>query len=128
MSGNGDDRFEVKGLNTLTGRPQRIGVRTREIRAALEPVARQITEAVRRCCAALSPDLASDVFSGGAAIVGGGALLPGWPQRLHDAMGLRVRVSEDPLMCVMRGLIQILHDRERYRDLIGNSRLRSSGT
>jgi len=126
VAGNGDALFEVKGLNQITGKPQRFSVHTSEIREALEPVARQITDAVRRCVEQLSPELASDVFTSGAAMVGGGALLRGWPQRLHEAMGLKVRVPEDPLMCVMRGLIEILHHRDRYAELIVNSRAPSS--
>jgi rod shape-determining protein MreB len=120
-----DTTFEVKGLSQATGRPQRIRVRVAEIRDVLEPAARQITDAVRRCVEQLSPELAGDVFSGGAAMVGGGALLRGWPERLHDAMGLAVRISEEPLMCVMRGLIEMVHHRERYDQLIANSRPRS---
>jgi rod shape-determining protein MreB len=114
--------FDVKGLDQSTGRPQLIRVRTDEIREALEPAARQITDAVRRCVEQLSPELASDVFSGGAVMVGGGALLRGWPERLYEAMGLRVRISEEPLMCVMRGLITVVQDRDRYEALIANSR------
>ncbi len=119
-----DAVFEVKGLNQRTGRPQRLLVHTAEIREALEPVARHITDAVRRCIEQLSVELASDVFTDGAAMVGGGALLRGWPQRLYDAMGLRVRVINEPLMCVMRGLIEILQHRERYEELIVNSQAR----
>jgi rod shape-determining protein MreB len=126
VAGNGDALFEVKGLNQRTGTPQRFSVHTVEIREALEPVARQITAAVRRCVEQLSPDLASDVFTSGAAMVGGGALLRGWPQRLREAIGLRVRVPEEPLMCVMRGLIEILHHRDRYAELIVNSRAPAS--
>jgi rod shape-determining protein MreB and related proteins len=126
VAGNGDALFEVKGLNQLNGKPQRFSVHTSEIREALEPVARHITDAVRRCVEQLSPELASDVFTSGAAMVGGGALLRGWPQRLHEAMGLEVRVTADPLMCVMRGLIEILHHRDRYEELVVNSRAPTS--
>jgi rod shape-determining protein MreB len=121
---NGNESFEVKGLNRRNGKPQRLEVRAGEIREALEPVARQITDAVRRCVERLSPELASDVFSDGAAMVGGGSLLSGWPLRFREAMGLKIRVSDDPLMCVMRGLIEILNHRERYEELIQNSRVR----
>ena len=126
VAGNGDALFEVKGLSQRTGKPQRFSVHALEIREALEPVARQITDAVRRCVEQLSPELAGDVFTSGAAMVGGGALLRGWAQRLHEAIGLRVRVPEEPLMCVMRGLIEILHHRDRYAELIVNSRAPSS--
>ena len=87
---------------------------------------RPITDAVRRCVEHLSPDLASDVFTDGAAMVGGGALLPGWPQRLREAMGLKLRIPDEPLTCVMRGLVDILHHREKYEELIANSKVRAS--
>jgi len=117
-----DYLFDVKGLNQQSGKPQRFSVRRSDIREALEPVARQITDAVRRSVEQLSPELAGDVFTDGAAMVGGGALLSGWPQRLFEAMGLRVRIDPEPLMCVMRGLIEILHHRDRYEALLVNSR------
>jgi rod shape-determining protein MreB len=121
---NGDSEFEVKGLNRRTGKPQRLTVRASQIREALEPIARQITDAVRRCVERLSPELAADIFADGAAMVGGGSLLRGWPARFRDAMGLKIRVNDDPLMCVMRGLIEILNHRDRYEELIQNSRAR----
>jgi len=122
VAGNGDALFEVKGLNQLTGKPQRFSVHTAEIREALEPIARQITDAVRRCIERLSPELASDIFTNGAVMVGGGALLRGWPERLREAMGLTVRIPDEPLMCVMRGLIKISQNRDHYEELIVNSR------
>jgi rod shape-determining protein MreB len=122
VAGNGDALFEVKGLNQLTGKPQRFSVHTAEIREALEPIARQITDAVRRCIERLSPELASDIFTNGAVMVGGGALLRGWPERLYEAMGLTVRIPDEPLMCVMRGLIKISQNRDHYEELIVNSR------
>mgnify|MGYP002623635878 CR=1 FL=1 len=120
----GDDLFEVKGLSKRTGKPQRLMVQTKEIQQALDPVARSITDAVRRSVERLAPELAADIFTDGAALVGGGALLPGWGERLKDAMGLRARVVDEPLLCVMRGLIEILKDGKRYADLVENSRVR----
>lgn len=121
-----DSLFEVKGLSQRTGKPQRLMVHTNEIEEALEPVARNITDAVRRSVERLAPELAADVFTDGAALVGGGALLPGWRERLFDAMGLRVRVVDEPLLAVMRGLILILDHPKKYQELIDNSRFRTS--
>ncbi|HYD50491.1 MAG TPA: rod shape-determining protein [Terriglobales bacterium] len=126
VTADGDGLFEVKGLNQRTGKPQRFMVHSAEVYEALEPAARHITDAVRRCVERLSPELAADVFTDGAAMVGGGALLPGWQKRLWEAMNLKVRISEEPLMSVMRGLIEIVHNRERHEMLIVNSRVRRS--
>ena len=116
-----DVQFEVKGLELRTGRPAALQATRGEIREALEPVAGSIVEAIRRCVEQLPPELAGDVVADGAVLVGGGALLHGWPERLQAALGLPVRIGEDPPMAVSRGLIRILEDRERHADLITNS-------
>jgi len=48
-------------------------------------------------------------------------LLRGWEGRLRDALGLPIRIDDDPLMAVTRGLIRILEERERFADLVLNS-------
>ncbi len=116
-----DTGIDVKGLNVRTGRPSILRVPSSEILLALEPIVVPITEAIRRCLEQLPPELAGDAHSEGAAMVGGGALLRGWAERLQSSVGLPIRVAEDPLMAVTRGLIYILESRARYADLIGNS-------
>jgi len=116
-----DVPVEVKGLNVRTGCPSVLRVPANEIVEALEPILSQIVEAIRRTIEYLPPELAGDILTEGGAMVGGGALLRGWAGRLRDALGLRIRIDEDPLMSVTRGLIRILEHRERFSDLIDNS-------
>jgi rod shape-determining protein MreB and related proteins len=116
-----DAEFRVKGLDVRSGRPAARTASSEEIREALEPTARTITEAIRRCIEHFSPELAGDVLVDGAVIVGGGALLRGWTDRLRDQLGLKARIGDDPLMAVTRGLIRILEERERFGDLVANS-------
>ncbi|HSD11445.1 MAG TPA: rod shape-determining protein, partial [Candidatus Binatia bacterium] len=112
---------EVKGLNLLSGCPGVLRVSSSEIVQVLEPICSQIVEAIRRTIEHLPPELAADVVTQGGAMVGGGALLRGWSSRLREALGLSIRIDEDPLMAVTRGLIRILEDRSRFSDLIVNS-------
>jgi rod shape-determining protein MreB len=116
-----DEEFHLKGLDVRTGRPAARLVSSAEIRSALEPIAAHIVEAIRRCLEHLPPELAGDIVVEGAALVGGGALLRGWPERIRDTVSLPVRIGDDPPMAVTRGLIRILEERERYADLIVNS-------
>jgi rod shape-determining protein MreB len=120
-----DTEFEVKGLDVRTGRPSAIRATTAEIREAIEPIVRGIVEAIRRCIEQLPPELAGDVVTDGAALVGGGALLRGWPRRLREALHLEVRIDDDPPMSVTRGLIRILEDPERHQDVINATRAAS---
>ena len=116
-----DAIIDVKGMNVRTGCPDVLRVPASEVREALEPILIQIVEAIRRTIEHLPPELAGDILTEGAAMVGGGALLNGWSGRLSHALGLPVRIDPDPLMAVTRGLIRILEDRERYADLVLNS-------
>jgi len=43
-------------------------------------------------------------------VSGGGALLRGLGPLLHDQTGLPIRVSDDPLTCVVRGAGALLDD------------------
>ena len=116
-----DVELTVKGLSIRNGCPAVLHVSANEIHAALEPILVQIVEAIRRTIEHLPPELAGDVLSDGAAMVGGGALLRGWRGRLSDTLGLPIQIAEDPLMAVTRGLISILEDPKRYADLVQNS-------
>ena len=116
-----DVQIEVKGLNVRTGCPAVIRIPANELHEALEPSLRHIIEAIRRTIEHLPPELAGDVLTDGAAMVGGGALLKGWTGRLSDTLGLPIVIAEDPLMAVTRGLIRILEDPEKFADLVQNS-------
>jgi rod shape-determining protein MreB and related proteins len=121
MPSEPDLSVEVKGLNVRNGCPGVLRVPSREIVEVLEPIFCQIVEAIRRTIEHLPPELAGDVLTEGGAMVGGGALLRGWSGRLRAALGLPIRIDQDPLMAVTRGLIRILEDRGRFADLILNS-------
>jgi rod shape-determining protein MreB and related proteins len=116
-----DEPVDLKGLNVRTGCPGVLRVPAGEIYEALEPILSHSIEAIRRAIEYLPPELAGDILSEGGSMVGGGALLRGWHGKLQDALGLPIRIDEDPLMAVTRGLIKILEERDRFSDLILNS-------
>jgi len=116
-----DVEIAVKGLNIRNGCPGIIRVSANELHEALEPILVRIVEAIRRTIEHLPPELAGDVLSDGAAMVGGGALLKGWQGRLSETLGLPIAIAEDPLMAVTRGLIRILEEPKRFADLVQNS-------
>jgi rod shape-determining protein MreB len=62
-----------------------------------------IVSAVHTCLEQIPAELAADVVDKGIVISGGGALLRGLDALLHEQTGLPIRVSSDPLTCVVRG-------------------------
>ena len=95
--------MEVKGRDLIVGIPKTILVTGEEIREALREPIMAIVGAVHTCLEQIPAELAADVVDKGIVVSGGGALLRGLDSLLHEQTGLPIRVSNDPLTCVVRG-------------------------
>jgi rod shape-determining protein MreB len=102
--------MEVKGRDLIDGIPKTIVVTDEEIREALREPVMAIVDTVRTCLERTPPELAADIVDKGIVLSGGGALLSGLDALLHDQTGLPIRVSDDPLTCVVRGAGRLLDD------------------
>jgi len=49
------------------------------------------------------PELASDIIDYGIVMTGGTALLAHLPELIEQQTGVKVRVADDPLFCVVKG-------------------------
>jgi rod shape-determining protein MreB len=109
---------EVRGRDLVTGLPRSVVVTSEEMRRVLdEPVDRIVAE-VRSVLDRTPPELGVDLLTSGIVLAGGGALLAGLPERLRHATGMPVRLAEDPLRCVARGIGLCLEQFEVLRDVL----------
>ncbi|MBI2537471.1 MAG: rod shape-determining protein [Gemmatimonadetes bacterium] len=95
-----------------------VRVHSSEIREAVQEPIQQIVDAVRRALEITPPELASDIVDRGIVMAGGGALIRGLDVLLSQETSLPIRVDEDPLTCVVRGVGRILDDPEKYRSVL----------
>jgi rod shape-determining protein MreB len=102
--------MEVKGRDLIVGIPKTILVTGEEIREALREPIMAIVSAVHTCLEQIPPELAADIVDKGIVVSGGGALLRGLGALLQEQTGLPIRVSDDPLTCVVRGAGCLLDD------------------
>src|SRR5216683_3289746 len=100
--------MEVQGRDLLDGLPKTVVITALEMREALREPVTDIIMAVRACLEHTPPELAADISDNGIVLTGGGALLRGLDELLHQETGLSIRVTEDPLTCVARGAGMIL--------------------
>lgn len=110
--------YAVNGRDLLNGIPRQITVSYREIAGALDESIQAIEEAVIRALETTPPELASDIYSTGLYLTGGGALLRGLDKRLSAKTQLPVHVAEDPLTAVVRGTSKALADTRRYKSIL----------
>ena len=110
--------YAVNGRDLLNGIPRQITVSYQEIAGALDESIQAIEEAVIRALETTPPELASDIYSTGLYLTGGGALLRGLDKRLSAKTQLPVHVAEDPLTAVVRGTSKALADTRRYKSIL----------
>ena len=79
--------IEVKGRDLVAGLPKTVTIRSEEVREALTEQLNTIVDAVRTTLERCPPELAADLVDRGIVLAGGGALLRGLDQLLHEQTG-----------------------------------------
>jgi rod shape-determining protein MreB len=98
-----DIKAEVRGRDLMSGLPKTAILSPEEIRDAIDENVRAIVESVIKCLGHAPPELAQDLIQQGIHLVGGGAMLRGFDQRLAEETELPVHLVEAPLECVVLG-------------------------
>jgi rod shape-determining protein MreB len=117
-----DERVEIpiRGRDFGNGMPREVIVKNHHVRTALSKSVKAIVDSVHEVIEETPPELAGDVMEQGIVLCGGGALLRGLDQLLSKETGVDVRVAEDPLTCVIRGLGKIVEDFDGHRAFLDN--------
>jgi rod shape-determining protein MreB len=106
---------EVAGRHMASGMLTRITVGEDEVRHALERPLARIVSALKDLLEQTPAQLASDIADRGVTLVGGGTLLPGFPELVRKETGLPVSRDEEPLTTVARGAGAALEELDTLR-------------
>jgi len=115
---------EVAGRHMSTGMLTRITLGEDEVRAALHRPLTRIVSALKDLLEQTPAQLASDIADRGVTLVGGGTLLPGFPELVRSETGLPVSRDPEPLTAVARGAGAALEELDALRRI--GSRRRGS--
>lgn len=110
--------IEVRGRSILSGLPKEIISNSIEIRDALKNTVSEIVNAILRLLDRTPPELASDIYTSGIILNGGGALLRGLDKLISNETTLPVHIAEDPLSAVVLGAGKVLEDIENYSGVL----------
>ena len=113
-------RMTVKGFNLLSGFPETQEISSVAIREIIAGPIQEIIVAIIKSLEALAdkPDIAVDILDRGIYLSGGGALLTGIDNKIHNETGLAVTICNEPQTTVIRGLGMILDNLAIYRPLL----------
>jgi len=110
VEGVQDGNVDVRGRDLVSGLPQTIQLAADEVREALSEPVSNILDAIRITLERTPPELASDIMDRGIVVTGGGASLTGFEKMVSEETGMPVYLSEEPLLCVVRGTGKVLDE------------------
>jgi len=105
-------KIKVRGRDLITGLPKQIHIDDSQVREAMSRSILKMTENIKTILEITPPELVSDIYEHGIILTGGVASLRNIDKYLAGATKIPVRVSDDPLTCVVRGAGMLLEDQE----------------
>lgn len=113
-----EGEMEIKGRNTVDGLPQNVVITAEEVREAMQDEVKQILNAVRLVLEKTPPELAADIIDKGMTLTGGGAYLRGMDKLLENETGMPIRIAENPMECVAKGIAKRLETMQSFDTFI----------
>lgn len=95
--------YEVRGRDSATGLPKNIEISAVEVREAMAENIGYIIEEIRNTLGITPAELTADILKNGITLTGGGALIKNIDKAISEAIGVPVRIADEPLDCVVLG-------------------------
>ncbi|MBR4172777.1 MAG: rod shape-determining protein [Clostridia bacterium] len=111
-----NDIDEISGFNTYLKKPEKIAVRSEELREAFSPLISQIAAEIKATLDEIPTELLGDILDDGILLIGGGAQLYGMAKRLRAELNIKVFLAEDAEMCVIKGAGYVADNADKMSD------------
>ncbi|MEI6480028.1 MAG: rod shape-determining protein [bacterium] len=108
----------VRGRDLVTGLPREVIITDSDIREAMAQSIDTLVEATKETLETTPPEILSDIMHRGIYLTGGGALIQGLDELLHECLSIPIHVAPDPLTAVARGTGIILEDVAKFSDVL----------
>ncbi len=106
--------YPVRGRDVLSGLPREVMIDSTHVFRAISRSIEKIIEEIKATLEVTPPEVVADIHERGIVLSGGGAMLRDLDSVISQAIGIPVRVVDDPITCVVRGNGILLED-ERLR-------------
>lgn len=113
--GEGDGTYTIRGRDLKTGLPRGFEITGWQVREAILPVVKTITQAIKDVLEDCPPELISDLMKGELVLAGGTCQLRGLDKYLSEEVGMKVRCLDDPMTAVARGAGAVLDNLDLLR-------------
>jgi len=113
-----NQEMKVKGRDLTRGLPKEIKVKEDDIREAITPSLNKILDAIKSTVEITPPELIGDIMESGIILSGGTSLLRGMDKLIEESIDLPVKMIDDPITSVIRGIGIILEDLQGSKDIL----------
>lgn len=117
-----EEKLEISGRDLVFGLPRSVIITSGEVTEAIKGVLSQITGTVKAVLEDTPPELAADIIDKGIVMSGGTSLLRNLDKLMAEETGVPAHVTDDPLLCVVRGTGLVLENIELWRRSITTKR------
>lgn len=108
----------IKGRDFIQGLPRSAQVSTNEIVKAIDGELKQVVKAIKDVLQETPPELASDIIDHGIIMTGGSSLLRNFTDLIYLKTGVKAKLAEDPLFCVVKGTGIALEHLDVYKKTV----------
>jgi rod shape-determining protein MreB len=105
-----DKIMVIRGRDLESGLPMSLKITSAEVREALVPTLREITDSVADLLEETPPELVGDILERGIAMAGGGSMIAGIDKLVSEQTRMPVYIVEDPMTAVVRGCARVLEN------------------
>ena len=108
----------IRGRDYVQGLPRTAQVSTNEIVRAIDPELKLVIKAIKDVLQETPPELAADIIDQGIIMTGGTSQLRGFPELIYRRTGVKARLADDALYCVVNGTGIALEHLDVYKRTI----------
>jgi rod shape-determining protein MreB len=108
----------IRGRDLVTGLPKEVMITDVHIREAMSRSVRILVSNVKAMIEETPPELVAEIMQRGIILAGGGGLLRGLDRLISEQVETPVKVMEDPLTAVVRGVGIVLEDLDNLRSVL----------
>jgi rod shape-determining protein MreB len=108
----------IKGRDFIQGLPRTAQISTNEVVRAIDKELRTMISAIKDVLAETPPEIAADIIDDGIIMTGGSSQLRNLADLIYRRTGVKARVADDPLLCVVKGTGEALHHLDTYKKTI----------
>lgn len=114
--------MQVKGRDFVSGLPRATEIKTNEIVKAISKELRDMIKAIKDVLQETPPELAADIIDQGIIMTGGSSMLRNFPELVFRRTGVKARLADEALFCVVKGTGIALEHLDNYKKSIISKR------